>query len=188
MKPRRYTLKSRAESKEATRARIVAATMALHESLGPKNTTISAVAEKAGVQRLTVYRHFPNEAALFAACTSQWLSEHPPPDPSAWQTIADEEERVRAALSALYDYYRATERMWTAAVRDEHEVAALRGPMRKFRRYLDDLAADLARGRGKAAAATLRHAVQFETWRSFAGLGLRNAATVDLVAGWLPKR
>jgi len=190
MKKRSYRLNKRAESREATRARIVAATMALHEELGPKNTTISAVAERAGVQRLTVYRHFPDETALFRACTSQWLDDNPPPDPGQWQSVAGA-GRVRAALAALYAYYRRTERMWTTAHRDEADVRALRQPMRKFHDYLDTIAADLTAGLGVSGARrdrvalTLRHAVQFETWRSMSSQGASDRAIADLVGTWL---
>lgn len=190
MKRRSYTLKKRAESRDATRDRIVAATMALHEELGPKNTTISAVAERAGVQRLTVYRHFPDETALFRACTSQWLVDNPPPDPGQWQSVAGT-ERVRTALVALYGYYRRTRRMWTAAHRDKAEVRALRQPMKKFHDYLAAIAADLAGGVGATAprrdeiALTLHHAVQFETWHSLSSRGAGDESIADLVVAWL---
>ncbi|MGE0564902.1 MAG: TetR/AcrR family transcriptional regulator [Pseudolabrys sp.] len=190
MKKRSYTLKRRAESREETRARIVAATMKLHEELGASGTTISAVAERAGVQRLTVYRHFPDETALFKACTSQWLADHPPPDPAAWTALASE-ARVRAALAALYGYYRRTERMWVVSYRDEKEVEALRRPMREVRGYLDGIAADLAASikasgrRRDAVALTLAHAVQFATWQSLKDNGESDAVLVDLVIGWL---
>jgi AcrR family transcriptional regulator len=190
MKKRAYTLKKRAESRDATRDRIVAATVALHEELGPKNTTISAVAERAGVQRLTVYRHFPDETALFKACTSQWLMDNPPPDPGQWQSVTGP-ERVHAALAALYGYYRRTRRMWTAAHRDEAEVRALRQPMKKFHDYLGTIAADLADSvaaggaRRDEIALTLHHAVQFETWHSLSSQGAGDESIADLVVAWL---
>jgi AcrR family transcriptional regulator len=190
MKRRGYTLKKRADSRAATRARIVAATMALHEEMGPKNTTISAVAERAGVQRLTVYRHFPDETELFKACTAQWLADNPPPDPQQWQDI-DGAEQVRRALRALYAYYRRTARMWSAAHRDEGEVRALRQPMRQFHGYLRRVAEDLVAGLGRTgapraqAALTLHHAVRFETWRSLASQGASDHAIAALVVVWL---
>lgn len=191
MKARPYTLKKRAESRDATRARIVAATTALHEELGPGHTTISAVAERAGVQRLTVYRHFADETALFAACTSQWLLNHPPPDPAGWQATADGEARVRAALRALYRYFRGTERMWLVAYRDEKEVPALQPPMKKVRDYLASIAGDLTAAqrvsgrRADKVALTLHHAVQFETWRSLKSQRASDDAIADLVVDWL---
>src|SRR5262245_61225968 len=108
---RRYKQSQRALSQEETRARIVEATVALHEDPGPRATTISAIAEKAGVQRLTVYRHFPDEASLFKACSSHWEAQNPPPDPTLWAEIADAHERARTALVALYRYYRRTRGM-----------------------------------------------------------------------------
>jgi len=191
MTKRPYTLRKRAESKDETRARIVAATMALHEAVGPKQTTISGIAERAGVQRLTVYRHFSDETALFHACTSHWLSLNPPPLLSDWSGIADPPARCRAALRALYGYYRRTRRMWTTAHRDEAEVAAMQEPMAKFRRYLDSIRDDLLRalapGKRERAAvvATLRHALTFTTWVSLSEDGLSDDAMADLVMGWL---
>lgn len=188
-KKRNYVQKRRAESQEATRQRIIDAAVALHESVGPRNTSISAIAEHAGVQRLTVYRHFPNETEIFRACTSHWLAQHPPPDPAGWSD-AEGIDRVRTALAAFYRYYRGTEAMWTASHRDEAEVEALRGPMQAFRAGLAAIARDLAEplsiSGGRAdVAATIGHALAFTTWQSLAGLGLDDAAAADLVCGWL---
>ena len=93
---RKYELKQRALSQAETRQRIVDATVDLHRELGPLRTTISAIAERAGVQRLTVYRHFPDDRALFGACSSQWRAAHPMPDPSAWAAVEDPAERLQA--------------------------------------------------------------------------------------------
>src|ERR671919_2710297 len=86
-KPRKYEKKRRAEQEAETRQRIVEAMVALHREVGPARTTISAIAERAGVERLTVYRHFPDERSLFEACTGHWRASHPPPDPGPWTQI-----------------------------------------------------------------------------------------------------
>jgi len=190
MKTRPYTLKKRAESRGATRARIVRAVMELHEEVGPKGATISAIAERAGVQRLTVYRHFPDENELFQACTSLWLGLHPPPNPQDWLAITDGASRSRTALVALYTYFRATRRMWIASYRDEEEVPALQGPMRKFRGYLDAIAAGLAEpfaaaGPKAQIEATVRHAVQFATWQSLDASGLSVEDAAALATTWI---
>ena len=99
---RAYRKRRRAEQEEETRLRITEAAVDLHGSVGPARTTVSAIAERAGVQRATVYRHFPDEEALFAACSSHWAALNPPPDPAAWAEIADPDERLRRALSELY--------------------------------------------------------------------------------------
>lgn len=187
---RSYVMKDRARAQDETRQRIVAATAALHEEIGPRATTISAIANRAGVQRLTVYRHFPDDADLFKACTAHWLSENQPPDPVAW-TDRTGIRRCRRALSLLYAYYRRTERMWDLSHRDEPEVPALQAPMAQFRLYLasiaDDLVASLSPpGRTrKAVQATLDHAVRFTTWRSLAAQGLGDDAIARLVGDWL---
>ena len=129
---RKYQQKKRAEAQAETRQRIVEATMALHEEVGPRATTISAIAERAGVQRLTVYRHFPDETAVFQACTSHWLSLNPPPAPEDWADAATPGERRAAALAAFDAYYGRTRAMWAASHRDVEQVPALQGPMAEF--------------------------------------------------------
>lgn len=119
MKRGKYELKRRAERQEETRARIARATLELHETVGPSLTTISAIAEKAGVGRPTVYSHFPDELSLFKACSSLDLSENPLPDPGRWAGISDPEERLRSALVELYAYFRRREGLWTNIMRDQ---------------------------------------------------------------------
>jgi AcrR family transcriptional regulator len=98
---RSYEQRARAESAAATRERITAATVALHGSVGPARTTVAAIAEAAGVQRHTFYRHFPDEAPLFAACAAHYWADHPWPDPESWAS-GSPLERVRAAVTAIY--------------------------------------------------------------------------------------
>lgn len=190
MSKRRYILKQRAESQEETRRRIVEAAAHLHEKVGPRETTISAIAERAGVQRLTVYRHFPTELDLFNACTSHWIALNPPPDPHSWHQESGI-ARVKQALVALYRYYRRTEGMWAASLRDEADVPALREPMSRIRDYLTGISDDLTAHLEPELAttelhrATLVHAVQFYTWQSLARQGLDDDAISDLVGGWL---
>src|SRR3954447_7592226 len=93
---RKYELRERAEAQAETRQRIVDAAVALHSSVGPAATTISAIAEHAGVERLTVYRHFPDELTLLRACSGKWLADNPPPDPAAWAALEPPEARLRS--------------------------------------------------------------------------------------------
>ncbi len=175
MTKRKYTPRRRAEKQEATRQRIVEATVALHEELGPRNASISAIAERAGVQRLTVYRHFPDEVALFAACTGHWLDLNPLPDPAAWADIADPAARCRAALLAFYRYYRGTAVMWRGGWRDRDDVAGLQGPLVAVDAYLAAVAEGLVAawgvkgGAAKTLAVFARHSLIFPTWDSLAG-------------------
>src|SRR4051812_13594626 len=104
---RKYEQKRRAEQQAETRRRIVEAMVALHGEVGPARTTISAIAERAGVERLTVYRHFEDETAMFEACSAHFAAEvAPPPDPAAWADMPDPAERLRTALLAFYAYFR----------------------------------------------------------------------------------
>src|SRR5687767_12284333 len=120
---RKYELKQRAKGVEETRRRIVAATVELHRSVGPAATRVSEIARRAGVQRVTVYSHFPDEAALLAACSAHWRSLHPAPDPAGWRAVAGAGERLRLGLQELYAWYRETEAMTANVLRDAELVA-----------------------------------------------------------------
>jgi AcrR family transcriptional regulator len=122
---RRYELKERARRQEETRRRIVDATVGLHREVGPAKTTVAEIARRAGVGRVTVYNHFPDDAALFGACSAQFLASHPPPDPSSWQAIGDVEQRLRTALRQLYAYFRENEAMLANVRRDAALIPAL---------------------------------------------------------------
>ena len=169
---RPYHMKRRAELEEQTRQRITESAVALHQELGPAQTSISAIAERAGVRRSTVYRHFPDEEALFAACSSHFRSANPPPDPRTWSSIEDPAERTRTALRGLYAFYRSTEAMYTNLLRDEPLVPAVERRLRDFYGYLRFVQDDLSRGRGlrgrsaKQVRAAIGHALAFPTWRS----------------------
>jgi AcrR family transcriptional regulator len=187
VRKRPYRLKRRAETLEETRRRITVAAMELHGSIGPARTSISAVAERAGVQRGTVYRHFPDEVALFAACSAHWERLHPPPDPARWVAIPSPDERLRTALGELYAWYREGEPMLANVVRDAPHVPALRQQVEGMRAFLAQaerllLAGRSVRGRRRArVAAALGHALQFETWHSLAGRGLADDEIVALI-------
>ena len=171
---RRYQLRKRADAMEATRRRIAEAAMELHGTIGPARTTMTAVAERAGVQRQTVYRHFADEHELFAACSGHFAALHPWPDPGRWRAISDPSERLRTVLDELYAWYETTEAMWTNVLRDETLVAALGPSLAPFRAYRDEAAHVLAAGwdarggRWDLLLAAARHAVDFHTWRSLA--------------------
>jgi AcrR family transcriptional regulator len=171
---RPYRMKKRAEAEEATRRRITESAVHLHSTVGPAHTTISALAEHAGVRRSTVYRHFPDEASLFAACTAHWMAENPVPDIGAWAAIEDPDERLRAALAALYPYYRRTAGMMENLVRDEPVSELVRENFAAYHGYIDVSREALMRGRksrGRARTrerAAIGHALAFPTWRSLA--------------------
>jgi AcrR family transcriptional regulator len=186
---RPYRMTKRAELEAETRRRITESAMELHGSLGPARTTISALAEHAGVQRATVYRHFPDEAAIFAACSSHWEAQNPAPDLAAWAAVENPDERLQRALTELYGYYRRTERMMTNLLRDEGSVPILTELLDGFRQYLDAAREMLMAGRpadGSAqrqVRAALGHALAFPTWRSLAvEQGLEDEEAVHLMS------
>jgi AcrR family transcriptional regulator len=191
MGKRKYTKTRRAEQQNETRARIVEAAVNLHEALGPAQTSIRAIAEAAGVQRLTVYRHFPDDASLFEACTSHYLGLHPPPQPAAWVDIEHPGKRSYAALLAFYQYYRQTQNMWRVAYRDVDQLEALQAPMGRFEAHLDQVADDLVKAWDTTQATrkrlklTLRHALRFITWQSLKDAGLKDRQMAELAQSWL---
>jgi AcrR family transcriptional regulator len=172
---RKLHLKARAERQGQTRQRIVDAAIALHTTVGPARTTISAVAERAGVQRQTVYSHFPDDRSLLEACSAHVRAIFPPPDTALWAKIADPQERLVTALGQLYPYFRRTAGSWAAILRDA-EVDALVQEMAATRRlgYLQrarDVLAVGWRARGARRAellAFLGLAVDFRTWETLA--------------------
>jgi len=186
---RRYVQRRRAERTDETRARILEAVITLHEELGPGRTTITAIAERAGVQRLTVYRHFPDEERLYLACTSRWFADHPLPDPALWTPVADPAAATRIALRHLFAYHRATSRMWSAYCRDVEQLPALQPHLSRHEKALDSVTQGLARVWGGSDAlevrALIRHALRFTTWRSLADEGLDDEQMAALFVDWL---
>jgi AcrR family transcriptional regulator len=185
---RKYELKKRAEQLAETRRRITEATVELHRTVGPAATHLNEVARRAGVQRMTVYNHFPNDTALLAACSAHWRALHPTPDLAAWRAVADPRARLRLGLGQLYGWYRETEPMTANVLRDAQVLPALRSILEGgLLRYLD-LAHQLlteplnARGRRRERVdAATRAAIDLHTWRALAPLGDTEAA--DLAAG-----
>lgn len=157
---RKYELKKRAEKQAETRQRIVEAAVGLHTSVGPARTSISAIAERAGVQRHTVYAHFPDEAAIYAACTSHWNALHPFPE------VSDAD--LPAALRDVYGWYASVADDVEIFLRDAPVVPFAAAEMQRIAVRLAALADRLAAGigRGRMVRAAVGHALAFETWRS----------------------
>ena len=187
-RPRKYEKKRRAEQEGETRQRIVEAMVDLHREVGPGRTTISAIAERAGVERLTVYRHFPDERSMFEACTTHYATVVPQPDPATWEGIEEPAERFRAALLAFYGYYRGAEQMLANAVRDVPQLPALAAVLKPRVEFLERLRDDLVErwnvgGPTRARlAAAIAHALRFQTWQSLARAeALEDAEAADLM-------
>ena len=162
-----YTLKRRAEQQAETRRRIVEAAVELHSSVGPALTTLSQVAERAGVQRHTLYAHFPDERSLYLACSGLTLERDPPPDAEIWRAIADRRERLSIGLLAIYDWYDRNAELTGCVLRDAEyhpltkDIAALRfGPY--WAAYQEVLGVALS----KRQHAVLGLALSFFTWRT----------------------
>jgi AcrR family transcriptional regulator len=186
---RRYELRKRAQTMATTRRRITEAAVHLHGTIGPARTSITAVAQQAGVQRQTVYRHFPTEKDLFAACSAHYFAEHPAPEIDTWRAISDPAQRVTHALLELYAYFEQTETMFVNVFRDEELVPTVGPTLAPFRAFLDEAGRVLesgwgARGRRRRmVAAAARHVVDFQTWRSLVrDGGVSRSQAVELAA------
>lgn len=177
---RRYRQRKRAKDQEETRERIVEATISLHQEIGGPATTISAIAERAEVERATVYRHFPDERALLEGCTGHYLAQNPPPDPARWAAIDDGMARLRTALEEIYAYHRQTEVMMARAAIDVPQMPVLAevlSPMFAYWESVGNLLAAPWAGEEKASLyrAAIGHAIAFFTWQSL----VRNEGLVE---------
>jgi AcrR family transcriptional regulator len=186
---RQYRMKRRAEQEAQTRLRITESAVDLHGTLGPARTSVSAIAEHAGVRRSTVYRHFPDERALFGACSAHWAASNPPPDVSRWRSIAEPDARLAAALAELYAYYRRTEGMLDGLLRDAPTEPVVDELMGAFWAMLSEATDVLMRGRGLRGAsrertrAAIGHALAFSTWQDLTRTqGLDDAGAAELAS------
>jgi AcrR family transcriptional regulator len=191
---RRYEQRRRAEQQEETRRRIVEAAIELHGTTGPARTTMSAVAERAGVQRNTLYRHFPDERSLLYACSGVHGERHPLPGAEDWLEVADPVARARRGLGDLYAYFEQNEAMLANVLRDAEvdpvtrEVSTLRlgEPVAALKRALLD-GWPRAQGRRRARLEALVDlAMSFHTWQSLVrDSGLASAGAAELMASTL---
>ena len=185
---RKYELKQRAAEMAATHRRITEAAIELHGTVGPSRTTLSAVAKQAGVERRTLYRHFPTEADLFAACSTHYFAAHPFPDLGEWRAVGDPQQRLERALRELYAYYERTEPMLSNVLRDAELLDFARDAVAPLHAYLEDAAGILTMGRrvrGRRRAlleGAVRHALAFSTWRSLSTNGIGRSDAVQLTA------
>jgi AcrR family transcriptional regulator len=178
---RTYTLKRRAEQQAETRRKIVEAAIELHGSVGPAATTFSMVAEQAGVQRHTLYAHFPDERSLVQAYSGLTLERDPPPDAAPWRAIADRHERLRAGLGAIYAWYERNAELTACVLRDAEISPLIKETMTSqwgpyFAAHHEVLGAKL----NAKPRAMLHLALSFFTWRALVReSGLKPAAAVE---------
>lgn len=186
---RKYEKKRRAEAEAQTRLRITESAVELHGTVGPARTTMSAVAEHAGVRRSTLYRHFPDEEALFGACSVHWATENPPPDITRWEGIGDPAERLATALGEMYAYYRGAGGMIDKLLRDENTVPVVAEKFAPYHQFLAIAAEILMRGRrlrgnaAKRTRAAIGHALAFRTWQDLTeAQGLDDEQAADVMS------
>lgn len=188
---RPYRMRDRLERIEETRRRIALAAVELHSTLGPARTSISAIAELAGVQRHTVYHHYPDLVSLFRACTEHGLRLIQPPDPETWRAVADPTERVRRALGELYPLYRQNARLLGNVIRDMAVLPELVEGTQQFLDVNEAWFAALAEGwpadlpNRSSLAAALRHALDFGTWVSLTREGMSDEDARDAMTSFV---
>lgn len=185
---RPYRKRKRARQEEETRRRITEAVVELHRTVGPAKTTVTEVAERAGVSRMTVYNHFPSDADLIEACSTHWSARNPFPDPASW-AAADPAERLVGALRELYEWYRGTEDMMGNVLRDAGVVPPLGEIMEaRWQPYVEEIVRTLARGWSadgcdeEELRAALRLATDFSTWRVLVDSGMDDRRAAELAA------
>ena len=189
--PRPYRMQRRAAQVDDTRQRITEAAMKLHTTVGPSRASIAAIAEEAGVTRLTVYRHFGDAEQIFAACMGHWAALHPAPDIEAWRSIDDLEERARRALTELYAWYAEAGHELLPIRRDWESVppgAAARAAVasRERAEAIYGSAGTPATPRDRRLRAVVAHLARLETWQSLVGeQGLSNEEAVEAAVAWI---
>ena len=178
-------MRRRAEQVAHTRARIVAAAVELHRELGPARTTVAEIARRAGVERLTVYNHFPDERSLFGACQEHWLAQAPPPSPAGHAAVADPDARLKVVLGDLYAWYRRGEQMLRNVTRDAEALPALWEMLALQRQARKETVELLLTGRRASGdrrllAAALELVLEFRTWDTLTGTGLTDDEAAQL--------
>jgi AcrR family transcriptional regulator len=180
-------MQKRAKNVEATRQRIVEAAVELHEKDGPANTSLSSIAERAGVERQTYYRHFPDERSLLTACSGHYMTRNPLPEAGRWREIEDPDRRLRHGLREIYAYYEANEAMLSSVLRDAavHEMTS-EMVSTYIAPSMEDLGVALSAGwaRGRRKRAAIELALSFHTWRTLVReSGLPANQAISLMAG-----
>jgi AcrR family transcriptional regulator len=187
---RKYEMKRRAERQRETRRRITEAAVELHQTVGPARATVSAIAEKAGVQRHTYYAHFPELKDLYQACTAHYLEQNPLPEPPFWADVANAEERLRVALREVYSYYGGNEAMLANVLRDAELDPVAQESMVSFYQYWESMrdaltdAFETSGDRREALCGAIALALDLQTWRTLVRQqGLDDARAVELMVG-----
>lgn len=188
-RPRVYRKRKRALSEEETRLRITEAAVELHGTVGPARTTVTEIARRAGVSRMTVYNHFPTDRDLFAACSTHWGERNPLPDPAAWAEIPDPADRLATALRDLYAWYEQREGMLGNVLRDEASVPPVAEVVdQTWRPYFEAIVTTLAEGWPTAGGddaelrAMLRLVVDFNTWTILRGSNVGSGHASNIAA------
>jgi len=190
---RPYRKRKRAQQEAATRNRILEAAMRSYESVGPRATTVTAIAEQAGVSRMTVYNHFPSDSELLGASFEKWIAHHPRPQEDTWLELQDPDARLGVALARLYAWYSTAEPMLGHLLGDAPHVPALDELMQeqwwpRIDRVIDILSSGRDPERGPAdrrLRAAIRVALDFSTWKSLTSAGLTDAEAAEVGSGFV---
>ena len=176
-------MKKRADRQAETRQRIVEAAVELHGTIGPARTTVTMIAERAGVQRHTYYAHFPDDRSLFHACSGLSLERDPLPDPAGWRDIEDPRERLRKGLDAIYGWYERNEELTGCVLRDAqyHRLTRETADL-SFGRSFAAYEEVLGKGLNKRQRAAVKLGISYFTWQTLVReSGIKRAAAISIV-------
>ena len=172
MTPRKYTMDKRRAAVEATRRRILEATLALHAEKGIFGTSWQDIARRADVSVGTVYKHFPSLEELVPACGELMYAITRPPSlddaPEIFAGASSLEERLERLVFELFDFYER------GAPYIETDFQERRLPaVAEWEAYMRDTIAGLVRealdpaGPDERAVQAMSALLDFSTYKSF---------------------
>ena len=178
---RKYEMVKRREKVEETRRRIAKATYELHSTIGPASTTVAQIAERARLPRQTIYRNFPTQLDLFRGCIAFGLDLSPPPDPVAWQEIADRDQRLHSGLTELYAWFEDVEAIMTNSLRDIGALPAAAEAMQPLAELMQFMHDTLSTGwEIHSVSPLIRLAIDFSTWKMLRRVeGIESEAIIE---------
>ena len=173
---RKYVSEARRAQVEETRHRILESLAQVVAESGEGEVIFEAIAQKAGIERRTVFRYFPNREALMRAFWS-WINER-----LAAQTLPKDFEDLLKLPIEVFSGFDRNEGIIRASLHSstgrEMRLAALSERRKSFRKAVSDGLNEVSpveRKRMEAAAHLLYSAAAWETLKDYGGLSGREA-------------
>jgi AcrR family transcriptional regulator len=187
MSPRKYDMTKRAEALEATRKRIVDATVAAHRELGIQATSWDEIASRADVGVGTVYRHFRSLDELLPACGAVVTEALALPGddeiPSLFDGARSLRERIRRLVTRLFATYERGAPFIENIRREREDLPALEPWHQWIENRFDALSREalLPINPDKHAFDLTRALTDLYTWKAFNRRGLSHQETIETV-------